>query len=117
MIPSAILNQIVTIKRRVSTGTDSLGNPIYGSPTLTWSTIYTNMLVRLAFNSKLIQFAPEGERIQPSGVMYYNPGFTIKPEDRVLTNDTQIEYTVISVVSGNTFGTVVDHYEAILQLP
>lgn len=118
MIPTAILNQTVSISRRISTGRDSLNNPIYGTPTsgVGWNTIYNNMPVRLAFNAKPVRFAPEGERILPTGIMYYNAGFDIKAEDRVLTADG-IEYNVISVIPGMTFGSVVDHYEAILQLP
>lgn len=118
MLPSNILNSLVTIKRRVSTGTDSLGNPIYGNPTLGvgWSTIFNNVPVRLAFGSKPIQFSPEGERITPNGVMYYNGGYNIIPEDRVLTANG-IEYVVVSVVAGYVFGSVVDHYEAVLALP
>lgn len=122
MIPGALLNQTVSIKRRTSTGTDTLGNPIYGTPTggAGWNIVYKTMPARLAFSSKLIRFAPEGERIQPSGTMYYNPAFNLRAEDRVLTTDAAqnaIEYVVISVVPGITFGGVVSHYEAILQLP
>lgn len=120
-LPIAILNELVSIKRRVSLGVDSLGNPIYGQPTQGqgWQTVYTNVPCKLAFNSKMIQFAPEGERVTPSGVMYFNNGFTILPEDRVLVSRTSgfIEYNVVSIVPGYIFGTVVDHFEAILQLP
>ena len=118
MLPINILNEYVTIKRRVTTGTDSLGNPIYGTPTsgIGWSTIYTNVPVRLAFSAKPIEFAHEGERITPNGTMYLNSGYDLKPEDRVLTSDS-IEYTIISIVPGYTFSKVVDHYEVLLQLP
>ena len=117
MIPYALLPSSVSILRRTSVGTDPLNNPIYGAPTsgAGWSTIYTNMAVRLAFSSKAIRFVAEGERITPNGVMYYNNSYNINPEDRVLTSDG-IEYVVISVVAGQV-GTVVDHYEAILALP
>jgi len=117
MLPIALLSQTVTIKRRVSTGRDSLNNPNYGNPTsgLGWSTIYNSVPVRLAFSSKAIRFVAEGERITPNGVMYYNTGFIIKPEDRVLTADG-IEYVVVSVVEGR-MGTSINHYEAILALP
>jgi hypothetical protein len=116
-IPIALLAQTVTIRRRQSTGRDSLNNPVYGAPTdgLGWSTIYEQVPVRLAFSSKMIRFVPEGERITPNGVMYYNTDYILKPEDRVLTSDG-IEYTVISVVEGR-MGLTIDHYEAILQLP
>lgn len=117
MIPIALLSQQVSIRRRQSTGTDSLNNPVYGAPTtgLGWSLVYQNMPVRLAFSSKLIRFVKEGERVSPNGVMYYNTDFKLKPEDRVLTADG-IEYTVISVVEGR-MGATISHYEAVLQLP
>lgn len=119
MIPINLLNQKVDIKRRTSTGQDSLGNPTYGAPTggTGWNTVYKGVSVRFAFSSKPLVFAPEGERITPDGVMYYNIGVALLPEDRVLTNDTGIEYNIISVVPGYTFGKAVDHFEAILQLP
>ena len=119
MIPVNLLNQTVDIKRRVSTGIDSLGNPTYGAPTggTGWSTVYKGISVRFAFSSKPIQFSPEGERLTPNGVMYYSKDINLKAEDRVLTNDTGIEYTVISIVAGYLFGKTVDHFEAILQLP
>lgn len=121
MIPNLMLNRSVTIKRRQSTGIDSLGNPTYGEPTAGtgWFTVYNTMSVALAFSSKPIQFAPEGERVTPQGTMYSNTGYTILPEDRVLVTDipVPIEYVVISVVPGYLIGTVVDHYEYLLQLP
>jgi len=117
MLPVPMLSQIVTIKRRSSTGVDSLNNPNYGAPTsgLGWATIYNGVPVRLAFSSKAVNFQQTGERVQPVGVMYYNPGYLLQAEDRVLTADG-IEYNVISVVEGR-MGTVITHYEAILQLP
>lgn len=121
MLPPALLNQSATIIRRQSSGRDSLNNPTYGQPTSGegWSVIYTSVLVRLAFSGKPIKFAPEGERIQPTGVVYYNPGVEIHPEDRVLVflGKQLIEYNVISVVPGSTFGSTIDHWEAIVQLP
>ena len=118
MIPVSLLSQSVTIKRRTSTGRDALNNPTYGTPTSGqgWTTVYNSMAVRLAFNTKQIKFAPEGERILPTGIMYYNNTYALKAEDRVLTSDG-IEYNVISVVSGINMGGVVDHFEAILALP
>lgn len=117
MIPVALLPSVVSIKRRSSTGTDSLNNPVYGAPTsgAGWKTIYNNIQVRLAFSSKAINFAQTGERITPNGVMYYNAGPLLMPEDRVLTSDG-IEYVITSIVQGQV-SAVVDHYEAILQLP
>lgn len=117
-LPYLLLNTNVNIKRRKSTGRDSLNNPNYGTPTsgAGWSTVYQNIPVRFAFSSKPLQFSPEGERITPNGTMYYNPGPILMPEDRVLT-DTGIEYNIVSVVPGYGFGKTVDHYEAVLQLP
>lgn len=118
MIPYAILNQRVIVKRRKSTGTDSLGNPIYGTPTdgAGWFTVYPSMLVRLAFSSKIVRFVVEGERIQPTGVVYYNAPYKLRAEDRIVTSDG-IEYNVISVQEGQAFGGVVSHWEAIIQTP
>jgi hypothetical protein len=117
LIPIALLSQNVVIKRRTSQGRDSLNNPIYGTPTSGsgWNTVYNSIPVRLAFSSKLVRFAGTGERIIPNGVMYYNVGPLLQPEDRVLTPDG-IEYTIISIVEGR-MGMSVSHLEAILQLP
>lgn len=119
MIPPNILNTIVTVKRRNSTGRDSLNNPTYGPPTSGdgWTNVYVNMPVRLAFSSKNVRFAPEGERILPTGVMYYNQPYLLQAEDRVLT-DNAIEYVVIGLTIGyGPIGKVIDHFEAVLQLP
>lgn len=118
MIPSSILNQQVVVKRRKSTGLDALGNPIYGAPTggVGWSTIYPSMPIRLAFSTKMLRFAMEGERVQPQGVAYYNAPYKLKPEDRIVTDDG-IEYTVISIQEGQAFGPVVTHFEAVVVLP
>ena len=115
---NAIFNTTVTVKRRASTGTDSLNNPIYGAPTsgAGWSTVYSSVPARLAFSSKQIQFAMTGQRPSPSGVVYYGPSFTLLPEDRILTTDG-IEYTVVSIVPGYMNNTYIDHYEAIVALP
>lgn len=118
MLPILLLNTTVNIKRRKSTGRDVLNNPTYGAPTdgAGWNIVYQNIPVRLAFSDKPLKFANEGERITPTGTMYLNPGPTIQPEDRVLT-DTGIEYTVIGVVPGYAFGKIVSHWECKLQLP
>lgn len=115
---AGILNSTVTIKRRASTGRDALNNPTYGAPTSGsgWSTVYTNMPVRLAFSTKIVNFAKEGERIQPQGVMYFGTNYTIQQEDRVLTSDNR-EYVVTGLATGYLIGTVVDHFEANLSLP
>lgn len=118
MIPPAYLAEKVVIKRRIVTGRDSLNNPVYGQPTSGsgWTTVYTDMPVRLAFSSKNVRFAPEGERILPTGVMYWNLGYTLQAEDRVLTA-LGIEYVVIGITVGRGVGNILDHYEAVLQLP
>lgn len=118
MLPGNLLNISVVIRRRQSTGRDSLNNPTYGTPTsgAGWSNAYNSVRVRLAFSSKPVRFAPEGERITPVGTMYYNPGPVLQPEDRVLTPDG-IEYNIVSVVPGYSSNGAVDHFEAVLQLP
>lgn len=115
---SGIFNSLVTIKRRASTGRDALNNPTYGDPTsgAGWSTVYTNMTVRLAFSANALVFAQTGERPNPAGIMYFPPSYALQLEDRVLTADG-IEYVVTSIVTGYINNVVVDHYEAILALP
>ena len=114
----ALLNETVIVKRRVSTGRDSLNNPTYGTPTSGsgWSTVYSNMPIRFAFDRKQVQFSQTGERIQPSGTIYYQPSYSVLQEDRFLTTDG-IEYVVVSVQPAYITGSVIDHWEAICQLP
>ena len=118
MIPINALNTKVTVRRRNSTGRDSLNNPVYGTPTSGsgWITVYRDMNVRLAFTGKDIKFAAEGERIQPSGTVYYNSGYDLKNEDRIITEDG-IEYTVVGINIGYSVGNIIDHYEAKVALP
>jgi hypothetical protein len=118
MLPQTLLTTLVSVRRRVSQGVDTLGNPVYGAPTsgAGWNTVYTNLPVRFAFSSKMTNFAPEGERIQPIGTMYYNPGYDLLVEDRILTPEG-IEYTVINLAKGFLIGSVIDHYEAVVALP
>ncbi len=116
---NAIYNLLCTVKRRTDISVasrDVLNNPIYGAPTASWNTIYTNMPSRLAFSGKPIQFAPTAERITPNGTMYIPPNYTIYHEDRILTPDG-IEYVVVSVTPGYLFNTIIDHWELILELP
>lgn len=118
-IPPGLLLQTVSILRRTSQGVDPLNNPIYGQPTsgVGWTTVYSNIQVRLAFSTDMIKFAKEGERVLPGGVMYINPGPVILQEDRVIVNQgpNQIEYLVKSVVQGFIGGTL-DHWEMVLDL-
>ena len=118
MLPSGLLNENVIVKRRFSQGRDSLGNPIYGTPTQGdgWTNVYEDMPVRLAFTGKDVRFAPEGERILPTGIMYFNSQYELRMEDRVLTPDG-IEYNVIGITKAFLMAGVIDHYEAVLQLP
>lgn len=116
---NGIFNVNVNVSRRTSTGTDSLGNPIYGQPTSGsgWSTIYTAMPARLAFSAKELQWGQTGERPTPNGIMYYQAAYALQEEDRVLTAEG-IEYVVTSIaIAYSPMPTVVDHYEAILSLP
>jgi hypothetical protein len=119
-MPPALFNVVVNVYQRASTGNDSLNNPIYGTPTsgAGWSLVYANMPCKLAFSSKQIQFAMTGERPKPSGVVYYGSSFTLAPEYRIVTTDpSPIEYVVVSVVPAYIVAAVVDHYEAIVELP
>lgn len=118
MVP-AIYNLKVSVKRRLDVSVasrDTLNNPIYGTPTTSWSTPYTNMPCRLAFNAKPLQFAATAERITPNGVAYIPPNYTIYHEDRILTPDG-IEYVVVGVVTGYLNNNIVDHFELQLELP
>lgn len=115
----ALLNTTVTVKRRLATSLapiDSLGNPIYSAPTSSWATAYSAMPCRLAFSKKTLVFAATGERVTPSGTMYFGPGFTILSEDRIITTDG-IEYVVLGSVRGFVIGAVLDHWECQLALP
>ena len=114
---NAYLQDLVTVSRRTSTGTDVLGNPTYGQPTTGsgWAIVYTNMPTKLAFSSKQLLFAQTQESPEPSGVMYYNTGYTLLPEDRVITT-SNVAYTVVSIVPAISVPNVVDHYEALLKL-
>ncbi len=117
--PSAFLTDTVTIKRRASIGSasrDALNNPIYGGYTGGLATIYTGMPVKLAFSKRDVVFAATGERIEPSGVMYFNAGYTLQQEDRIITSDN-IEYVCTGLNTAIVSAGVVDHYECILALP
>lgn len=116
---SGIFNTLITVKRRVDISVasrDVLNNPIYGAPTASWNTAYTNVPARLAFHASPIQFAPTAERITPNGVVYIPPSYNIYEEDRIITDDL-IEYVVVSVVPGYVNNTVIDHWELIVELP
>lgn len=118
MIPPNLLNLTVSVRRRNIVGRDSLNNPVYGTPTSGsgWVTVIEGLQVRLAFTGKDVRFAPDGERIEPSGTMYYNDDVTLKQEDRIITPEG-IEYNVIGINHGYLFGNVISHHECKLQLP
>lgn len=118
MLP-AVFNSKVQVKRRLGIAVasrDSFNNPIYGAPTTTWNTIYTNMPARLAFSAKPLQFAPTAERITPNGIIYIPANYQIYHEDRIITSDG-VEYVVVSVVSGYLNNNVLDHFELKVELP
>ena len=115
----SIFNSTVTVKRRTDSSIasrDIFNNPVYGAPTASWQTIYTDMPCRLAFSSKPIQFAPTGERVTPNGVAYIPQNYTIYHEDRIITSGGT-EYVVTSIVPAYLNNNVIDHYEAIVELP
>ncbi len=114
----AIFNTTATIKRRKSyliASRDVFNNPIYGAPTATWDTIYTDMPARFAFHASPLQFAPIAERVTPAGVVYIPPEYIVYHEDRVLVDG--VEYVVVSVNTGYINNTVIDHYELEVELP
>lgn len=113
-----LLNVTVQVYRRVSTGVDSLNNPVYGLPTqgTGWIIAYPSMPCRLAFTDRKVEFVTEGERVLPYGTLYYGPEYSLVQEDRVFTPDG-IEYVLTSIRVAYKTGSIVDHYEGILQLP
>lgn len=115
---NSLLNEKVDIYRRVATARDSLNNPVYGEPITGagWNLVYLAMPCRLAFTDKRIEFAHGGERVKPYGTMYFSQQFSILQEDRVITPDN-IQYVVTSIRVAYKTGSVIDHYEAIVELP
>ncbi len=117
MIP-AIYNTTVDVRRRIDVtvaSRDVLNNPIYGDPVV-WGIIYSAMPARLAFSSKDMQFVSTGERITPSGIMYYQAAFTLYPQDRIITTNG-IEYVVGDITTGYLNNTIIDHFSCKLLLP
>lgn len=115
---NSLLNEKVDVYRRVSTSRDSLGNPVYGTPAtgVGWNLIYLGMPSRLAFTDKRISFDNGGERVKPYGTMYFSQDFALIQEDRIITPDN-IQYVVTSIRIAYKTGSVIDHYEAIVELP
>jgi hypothetical protein len=117
-----LLNSLVTVQRRVNSASaprDSFNNPVYGAPTATWPVVYTNMPCRLAFSGTPIEFSPTGERVKPSGVVYYPTNYTLFHEDRILVNFGYgpIEYIITSIQAAYQTSTVISHMEANVELP
>lgn len=114
----SLLNEKVDVYRRVSTGRDSLNNPVYGTPITGqgWNLVYAGMPSKLAFSDKRIEFARGGERVKPYGTLYFSTQYAIKQEDRIITPDN-IQYVVTSIRVAYKAARVIDHYEAIVELP
>ncbi len=114
----SLLNENVDVYRRVSGGRDSLNNPVYGDPITGsgWNQIYAAMQCRLAFTDKKVDFSRGGERVLPYGTVYYPATFCLLQEDRIITTEN-IQYVVTSIRIAYKMGKVIDHYEAIVELP
>ncbi len=113
---ASLLNEKVDVYRRVSTARDSLNNPVYGTPATGtgWNLIYLAMPCRLAFTDKKIEFAHVGERVKPTGTVYFSQAFAILQEDRFITAGN-IQYVVTSIRIAYKTASVIDHYEAIVE--
>lgn len=114
----SLLNENVDVYRRVATSRDSLNNPVYGVPVTGtgWNLVYPAMPCRLAFTDKRITFSRGGERVLPFGTLYFSADFALIQEDRIITPDN-IQYVVTSIRIAYKTGSVVDHYEGIVELP
>ena len=123
MLP-AIFHDVVGIKRRIATTSasrDILGNPVYGDPS-TWTFVYNNVNVRLAWSGKQLQISSTGELVYPTGTLYLPTSIVVQPEDRLVTVTgygvpVGIEYIIESVVPSYYGNTLIDHYEAQVHLP
>ncbi len=115
---NSLLNEAVDVYRRVSASRDALNNPVYGTPItgVGWNLIYSAMPCRLAFTDKRIEFAHGGERVKPYGTLYFSEDFALLQEDRIITTDN-IQYVVTSIRIAYKTGSIVDHYEGIVELP
>jgi hypothetical protein len=118
-----LFNENVIVKRRPSLGSgsgqasrDSFNNPIYGAPTAGWTTVYSAMPCKLAFSGTPIEFSPTGERVKPSGVLYFSSDNVLQHEDRIITSNG-IEYVVTSLQYAYMTPNVIDHSEATVELP
>jgi len=119
-MPPALFDTTVNVYRATSSGRDSLNNPTYGNPVTGsgWSVVYSNMPASLRFSTKEIRFAITGEHPDPGGIVYVPKGYTILPDDRIITSDASpIQYVVTSVVPAYLLPRVIDHYEVMVKLP
>lgn len=114
----SLFNENVDVYRRVSGGVDSLNNPVYGVPITGsgWNLVYPQMPCKLAFTDKRIEFAHGGERVLPYGTVYFSQAYLLMQEDRIITTNN-IQYVVTSIRVAYKTSTVIDHYEAIVELP
>jgi hypothetical protein len=121
-------NTTVTVKRRANAtplsgasgaitvaSRDIFNNPVYGAPA-TWTAVYSAMPCRLAFKDRGVQFAPTGERIQPTGTLYYPAEYNLYQEDRIVTADG-IEYVLTGINDAYLTPTTLSHHEGELSLP
>ena len=104
-LPAAMLVDKINVLRRTDISTasrDAFNNPVYGDPT-DWTPVYSNILVRLAYDNKGIRFAPTGELIAPSATMFYDSSkYTLAAMDHIYIVDspgwpTGTEYVVDAV--------------------
>jgi len=114
-----IYNTSVIVKRRLDVSVasrDSFNNPVYGAPTSSWNTVYSSVPCRLAFSADSIEFSPTGERIKPSGTLYFGTEYTLRQEDRIITTNG-IEYVVTSLQAAMATPFLQSHWEATVELP
>ncbi len=114
-----IYNTTVQIRRRVDTSVasrDALNNPVYGAPTSSWTQVYDTMPCKFAFTSKQMTFVETGERIQPTGVMYFPADYSLFQNDRAITLDG-IEYVITDIAPAYLYGSKISHFEANVKLP
>lgn len=121
MIAGTFKDIVNVVRRPASPPVDVLNNPAYGAPT-TWSTVYANIAVRLAWSGKAMSIKSTGELIYPTGTLYYPKHIILQPMDRIITVTTPgipkgIEYFIEAVWPSYVLHGVVDHYEASVHLP
>lgn len=121
---------VIDVRRRTqwdssSLSRDSLNMPVYGEVNTDYQLVYENVNVRMQFSGKTMVFVATGELIKPSGVLYYPTTITLLPQDRIITKSapgypaatTGIEYVIESFIPAFLINGVVDHGEAVINLP